>query len=1152
MFSKGDKVISNKYGIGVVVKPSFLRSTVDFGKEKKTVFNNTLTAYKEENNNNTLEEANTEPKPSLVIEDNLKEVQPAIIEEDTPKEVIKEKKEETLETNNIPPKPETEKKTNGMDFKTKDSKKPFIIDEIKTTTNISREILKAINRNEWLKVKYKNTKGEETSFMIGIKDIIPEREAFVVDSFNIMYKAESEERRILYSGILAIEVIEGTYHKTPDELLKKIATNKEKYSFLDTATAGEDILDYYTECFRLDNVPYKSSYGLVKSIDNDTLMENNYYQLSDEQFKELSLALETKKAKQRNNNRLQDLMLVINKLSIKTKKGLYVLAYRELKLDINKKQLIPGEEIIINSEFAFDSDTNNSKNVMSILKFIPEESLDLLNDFEKNEKEIHKIILEYNNMHDKPYKDILDSSPYIVNLCKNIIVDIDAQFNGIRKMIQNPGSMSLPIRTFLGDSDPKGLRKIQYPIYVVDEKYNIDQINAINIAMKSPVSYIQGPPGTGKTKTLLNMIFTIMYNGKNALVTSNNNIPMDGVYQDIMGLEYKPGVRLLFPVLRLGNQDNIHQALNRIQEMMEEAKGLTVKEELIQTIKQERRMALKGLTDLLSAYEEQLDLLQKKENVSLLIEKTQDEALKINFQAQLDKIQKDLDDLGEIKVDDERLRELMAMNFRGFFMSIHFDTVSRLKRIKREKNKALFDIIKMPTSTKEEIQNRVKEFKKYLSNDKNLMDFLDIFPIIISTNLSCTYLGNASPRFDYVMMDEAGQCNVSNALIPIVRAERLVLVGDPQQLRPVVVLDKNVNKKLMKKFNIPKEYDYIQNSIYTSYTNIDVVNNETLLSYHYRCNNKIIGFSNKKYYNNKLKLKSPSKEGMPLALYDTSKDDLLDRNTDKNISTIEASWIAEYIKKHPTEEVGVITPFVHQKECIEYYFEKNGINNVPVGTVHAFQGDQKSVIIFSTAITKNTHIKTYEWLKNNKELINVAVSRPKDKLVLLGSCDAVNKLSSGEDDLAELFKYVNSNGDYEVTNVSPKSKALGTREISTESEIDFKETLDHLISVLNNNCYVKQEVSPASIFRDEKNLSPWFYNQRFDFVVFEKGFKCDNILAIIELNGPEHSSREDVIQRDNYKKKLCEEHNIKLFSIPRECARDYYIVKDTLKDTLTK
>ena len=78
MFSKGDKVISNKYGIGVVVKPSFLRSTVDFGKEKKTVFNNTLTLYKEENNN-TLEEKNIEPKPSLVIEDTLEEVQPAII-----------------------------------------------------------------------------------------------------------------------------------------------------------------------------------------------------------------------------------------------------------------------------------------------------------------------------------------------------------------------------------------------------------------------------------------------------------------------------------------------------------------------------------------------------------------------------------------------------------------------------------------------------------------------------------------------------------------------------------------------------------------------------------------------------------------------------------------------------------------------------------------------------------------------------------------------------------------------------------------------------------------------------------------------------------------------------------------------------------------
>ena len=48
--------------------------------------------------------------------------------------------------------------------------------------------------------------------------------------------------------------------------------------------------------------------------------------------------------------------------------------------------------------------------------------------------------------------------------------------------------------------------------------------------------------------------------------------------------------------------------------------------------------------------------------------------------------------------------------------------------------------------------------------------------------------------------------------------------------------------------NIKEAKDYIKNSVYTLFTQIDLTSNETLLSYHYRCHDKIIGFSNKKYY----------------------------------------------------------------------------------------------------------------------------------------------------------------------------------------------------------------------------------------------------------------------------------------------------------------
>lgn len=1144
MFEKGDKVIHKKYGVGTVIKSALLITSVAFSDCQKSVLNSSLEAYVEPVKSEEVKEeldVKTAVEEKVEVNAEAKEPEPKV-ENKKNEDYINQALSEMLVK---PAKKESEP--------TKVERKLKEVPTLQVYTDIARETLKAINQNKWLKIKYKNQQGEETLFMVGIKDINYYKQSFIVDSFNIQYSTAVSERTIYYKSIESAEVVDGTFHKTPKKLIDNMAKNPELYSFIDADMVNEDVLDYYSECFKLDNVPYKTDYGLIRSLDNDTLMENDTYALSEEQFKELTLSLYSKNDKlKKKEGKLNDLKLVMNRLSIKTKRGLYVLAYRELELDIEKKVLVPSQDTVINTEFAFDSDTSDAKNVMSITRFLPEESKYLLDDFDKNEKEIHKTIIEYNDLGNKSYTNILDSKPYIINLCMNLTVDIDAQFAGIKKMIANPSEMSMPIKTFFGNPDPKGLRRMTYPIYVVDDKYNIDQINAINVAVKSSASYIQGPPGTGKTQTLLNLIFTVMYNNKTALVTSNNNVPMDGVYDDILKVEYKPGVPLLFPAIRLGNTDNVNAAIDRIKKMAETAKNLTAKEEAITNLKAERKSAMKSLTDLLTDYEVQSDLMARKYNLENLIEKTQDESLKINLSGQLDGVNKELEDLGEIKVDDEKLRSLLNIDFRQFFMSIHFDTVSRLKRLNYKKYSKLKEIIDMPSSDSKQIQSRVKKFKDYLSDSVNLKDFQEIFPIIISTNLSATYLGEPKPQFDYVMMDEAGQCNVANALIPIVRAERLVLVGDPQQLRPVVVLDPNANKKLMKKYGIPREYDYVTNSIYTSFTNIDIVNNETLLSYHYRCNNKIIEFSNKKYYNNKLKLKSKSEENRPLVLMDTSKDDLLSQDNDKNMSDVEAKMIVDYIKKHKEEEIGVITPFVHQKECIDYYLKESGIDNVPVGTVHAFQGDQKKIIMFSTAITKKTHKKTYEWLKNNKELINVAISRPKDKLILLGSYDSVKNLTDGNDDMKELFDYVKTEGECEVTNVSPKSKALGTREISTESEEDFRETLDHLISVLNNNCYVKGEVSPASIFNDEKNLSPWFYNQRFDFVVFQRGYKNDSIIAIIELNGPEHSSREDVIMRDNYKKKLCEEHNIKLYSIPRECARDYFIVKDTLMESLTK
>ena len=111
--------------------------------------------------------------------------------------------------------------------------------------------------------------------------------------------------------------------------------------------------------------------------------------------------------------------------------------------------------------------------------------------------------------------------------------------------------------------------------------------------------------------------------------------------------------------------------------------------------------------------------------------------------------------------------------------------------------------------------------------------------------------------------------------------------------------------------------------------------------------------------------------------------------------------------------------------------------------MHAFQGGEKDVVLFSLALTEKTGKGTYEWLKNDIELINVAVSRTKDKLIVLSRERELDRLheNATDDDLYELVQYVKNNG---ATTVTPKtgiSRALGIKPYSTETEQAFWRTL---------------------------------------------------------------------------------------------------------------
>ena len=556
----------------------------------------------------------------------------------------------------------------------------------------------------------------------------------------------------------------------------------------------------------------------------------------------------------------------------------------------------------------------------------------------------------------------------------------------------------------------------------------------------------------------------------------------------------------------------------------------------------DRTARAKQLTALLERYERILDLRERRETIRRLLDARGQMNFQYELQAgQLPQVDRELAAYGSI--DSADALALLDRNEDELLRYLYYTSARCIRRLEEPKYNDLMSIVHSPDTDKE----RVTQFNKYISEPENLKKLLRVFPIVATTCISAHRLGDPEPSFDMVIMDEASQCSTAMSLVPILRGASLMLVGDPQQLSPVILLDPADNRTLRRRYGVTQEYDYIENSIYKCFLACDAVSDETLLSYHYRCSPKIIEFNNRKYYNHKLHIASRETDPTPLVYVDVPND----TTDEKNTAPQEVRRIEAYLTAHPDKQVGIITPFAKQRAAIEAMLRAKHFENAACGTVHAFQGDEKDVVIFSLALTDQTRPRTYDWLKTNKELINVATSRAREQLVILSNQAALDRLhaDSTDDDIYELVQYVRKNGQSEVTEKPAASRALGIKPYSTKTEDAFLENLNHALDnafLDGSRCTVRKEVPIAQVFEDNPGCADLFYTGRFDFVVYQReGRRLMPILAI-ELDGREHRDDPAVRRRDRKKDQICREHGFELIRVENSYARRYNYIKSIL------
>jgi len=206
-----------------------------------------------------------------------------------------------------------------------------------------------------------------------------------------------------------------------------------------------------------------------------------------------------------------------------------------------------------------------------------------------------------------------------------------------------------------------------------------------------------------------------------------------------------------------------------------------------------------------------------------------------------------------------------------------------------------------------------------------------------------------------------------------------------------------------------------------------------MLIEHRRCFNEIIEFCNTLAYHGLLEAKKGFSVDMPFApmqfeLVSGSSKVMGPSRANTQEANAIASWLAIngsiltnfYQQKENSaaleekrsakrirlaDVVGIVTPFTGQKFELKRVLAKSGLDTsgMTIGTVHALQGAERAVVLFSSTYGENDAGKGY-FFDRGVNMLNVAVSRAKDAFVLFGSVAVFNKSSSAPSSL--LYRYI--------------------------------------------------------------------------------------------------------------------------------------------------
>ncbi len=359
------------------------------------------------------------------------------------------------------------------------------------------------------------------------------------------------------------------------------------------------------------------------------------------------------------------------------------------------------------------------------------------------------------------------------------------------------------------------------------------QTEAAEAALEGPLTVIQGPPGTGKSQVILSLLLSAVTAGRSVLFAAKNHQAVDEVERRLK--ELVPDAPLLTRARDAeGERDTsfldalTELARTETRASRELADSEADRQAILQAARRQqdgwrRSHEISKYNIALSELSERLNFLgqyQPKDQRSRrskswlrgLLELMKNRRLRtpeVNLEGPLP----EMATVSEIERRAEQIRQRLVQ-LVSEDATEHLATVVNKVDLGAQLKSLIPRIAKALTRPGEaewrHLSNRAREVEFARFKSARRMDAEDARAVLrhrpiwaVSTLSAPSRIPLIAGLFDYVIFDEASQCDIASALPLMARARKAVVVGDPMQLRFVPPLGNAAEHALMDSLGLP-------------------------------------------------------------------------------------------------------------------------------------------------------------------------------------------------------------------------------------------------------------------------------------------------------------------------------------------------------------